>query len=182
MRRLLWRQKSRKHPECLRHLLFEGRLFADIGHQTHEAGALHGDTDGALERGAGSAALAAEKLALAGAEFLKARYILEIHKRGPRTSFFRTEAATVLFVASQFLLNHAAVNLSKRPNAVSVQFCRKCYRSDGRDGRQRFAEKSVRVSLFDLANNFTPQAGGREPFVSTSNLELVLPATHLSID
>src|SRR5262249_8730703 len=70
--------------------------FPDVGHQAHEARPLDGVLDGALEGGAIAAALAAEDLALAGAELLERLHVLVVHERRPRAARRRAEPAAVL--------------------------------------------------------------------------------------
>src|SRR5206468_8631157 len=92
-----------------------GRSFADVGHQRHEAGALDGVLDGPLEGGAVAAPLAAEQLALAGAELFQGLHILVIHKSRPWAALLGAEAAAILPAPSQFLANHRRHALSKFP-------------------------------------------------------------------
>jgi len=82
------------------------RSLADVGHQRHEACSLDGVFDGALESGAVTAALAAEQLALGGAELFKSLNVFIVHKGWPWTSFFGTEPAAILPAPSEFLANH----------------------------------------------------------------------------
>src|SRR5262249_31946297 len=69
--------------------------FADVGHQRHEARPFDGVLDRALEGGAVAAALAAEHLALAGAELLERLHVLVVHERRPRAACRRAETAAV---------------------------------------------------------------------------------------
>src|SRR5206468_6448599 len=89
-------------------------LFADVGQQRHEPRPLDGVLDGALEGGAVAAALAAEELALAGAEFLESRHVLVIDERGPGAAFLGAEAAAVLAAASELFPNHRFPRISQQ--------------------------------------------------------------------
>ena len=94
-------------------------LLTDIGQERHEARPLDGVLDGSLEGGAVAAALAAEELALAGAEFLESRHVFVIDERGPGAAFLGAEAAAVLTAASELFPNHRSPRL--RLDGVSRQ-------------------------------------------------------------
>src|SRR5258707_11377673 len=103
--------------------------LADVWHQGHEAGALDGVLDGALERGAVAAALAAEDLTLAGAELFQCLHVLVIDERGARATLFRTETAAVLPALAKLFANHRGIRL------VRVE----CWSSANRGGTVKIA-------------------------------------------
>ena len=70
-------------------------LLPNIRHQGHEAGALDGIFDSALEGSAGAAPLLAVQLALAGAELLEPLDILVIHVGRPRAALFGAEPTPI---------------------------------------------------------------------------------------
>src|SRR5436190_4866926 len=88
--------------------------LADVRQQGHEAGPLQGGGDGPLEGGAVAGPLAAEQLALAGAELLEALHVLVVHEGRPRAAFLRAEATAVLAAAAQFLAHHRVRRLPVR--------------------------------------------------------------------
>src|SRR3954469_20891426 len=110
--------------------------LADVRQQGHEPGPLQGGGDGPLEGGAVAGPLAAEELALAGAELLEALHVLEVDERRPRAALFRAEAAPVLATAAQFLadhrLNRPAVRETPGPDAGSVMVAAAAAASTGR--------------------------------------------------
>src|SRR5205823_11594528 len=77
-----------------------------VGHQRHEAGALDGVLDGALEGGAVATPLAAEQLALAGAELLERVDVLVVDEGRPRATLLRAEPAAILPTPPELLANH----------------------------------------------------------------------------
>src|SRR5262249_53415412 len=83
-----------------------GGSLADVRHQRHEARSLHSVLDRALKRGAVAAALAAEHLALTGAELLERLHVLVVDEGRPRAAFLGAEAAAILAAAPEFLANH----------------------------------------------------------------------------
>src|SRR5436190_140506 len=89
----------------------EGALLAHVGQQRHEAGAFDGVLDGALERGAIAAALAAEQLALAGAKLFEALHVLVIHEDGAWAALLGAKPAAILSASAEFLANHRNLTL-----------------------------------------------------------------------
>src|SRR5262245_46186758 len=99
-----------------------GDSLADVGHQSHEAGALDGVLNGALEGGAVSAALAAEQLALAGAQLLERLHVLVVDERRPRAALFRAEPAAVFPSPTELLPNHELLRQTEqRPSLPKNQ-------------------------------------------------------------
>src|SRR3954469_5640963 len=80
--------------------------LADVRQQGHEPGPLQGGGDGPLEGGAIAGPLAAEQLALAGAQLLEPLHVFVVDERRPRAALFRAEAAAVLAAPAQFLAHH----------------------------------------------------------------------------
>src|SRR5262249_11523269 len=117
-----------------------GGLLAAGGQQGHEPGPLQRRGGGPLEGGAVAGALAAEQLALAGAELLEALHVLVVHERRPRAAVLRAEAAAVLAAPAQFLTNHCPVRCARRESIYHAENCNPSGPAGGvnrRGGRMR---------------------------------------------
>ena len=86
--------------------LFGPSSFANVGQQAHEPRPLDGVLHGPLKGSAIAAALPAENLPLAGAQFLKPWHVLVIHVGRPRAAFFGAEPAAVFSPPPKFLSDH----------------------------------------------------------------------------